>query len=327
MALGKTSGNSNRNWCVTWFNYDEKRVEDVYLAFKPMYLAYGVETCPTTGKQHLQMFLHRESKTSLKQLQTMFPGCHAEPMRGSLQQNQMYCEKEGRFKSFGEMPKGTLRLRKQSETVLEYTSRTPEVSVKQAIQDGAINTLNDLKFFKELRTYLAEPYRGERHVYWFWGPPGSGKSLLAFDLSERICKDNNWRCARVKLEDDGKISKYDLEEVVIFDDFNIDCENKFREFLVLTDRYPHTARVLFGTCPWQARLIFVTSERSPEVIYKSRCDPKQIIRRCKKIISFPIEQVECHSLDDTILGRLAVVRHADLEWPDVPHEPPVECLF
>lgn len=71
---------------------------------KIQYLAYGHETCPSTGKPHLQMWAYASNSMRFSQWKKIFPGDHIEPMNGSFAQNDAYCSKEGKLVEFGIRP-------------------------------------------------------------------------------------------------------------------------------------------------------------------------------------------------------------------------------
>lgn len=45
-----------KNWCFTWFDYDEKVLEAM-VPERANYLVYQLETCPDTGRAHVQGYL------------------------------------------------------------------------------------------------------------------------------------------------------------------------------------------------------------------------------------------------------------------------------
>lgn len=70
------------------------------------FIAYGEEVCPDTGLLHYQAYIVAYNPIRLASLVKYFgEGHHFEVMRGSLQQNEDYCSKEGRFTKLGDEPR------------------------------------------------------------------------------------------------------------------------------------------------------------------------------------------------------------------------------
>lgn len=59
------------------------------------YFAYGKETCPTTGRDHLQAFAYSENTMRITQWKKIFPTAHIEKMKGTFMDNVDYCSKQG----------------------------------------------------------------------------------------------------------------------------------------------------------------------------------------------------------------------------------------
>jgi len=63
------------------------------------YIIYGNETCPTTGKKHLQGYCHFKNGKSRSAVKKLFAdnAIHLEVAKGSVAQNIKYCSKGGDF--------------------------------------------------------------------------------------------------------------------------------------------------------------------------------------------------------------------------------------
>lgn len=61
---------------------------------------FGKEKCPTTGKTHLQGFMQMLKKTRISEFKK-YDNCHIEPTRGSEDQNEEYCGKDGEVTKWG----------------------------------------------------------------------------------------------------------------------------------------------------------------------------------------------------------------------------------
>lgn len=64
---------------------------------------FGLETCPTTGRQHVQGWMIMDKHMRFKQLKPMFcETIHWSKAFGTVAQNIEYCSKEGAYTAFGD---------------------------------------------------------------------------------------------------------------------------------------------------------------------------------------------------------------------------------
>lgn len=75
------------------------------------FIAYGAETCPTTGRAHHQAFIYFHSMRhtgvrSLNKIGKLFGPvqCYVAPMLGGFKDNVEYCSKEGALTKLGDEP-------------------------------------------------------------------------------------------------------------------------------------------------------------------------------------------------------------------------------
>lgn len=104
METVKRSRPEAKNWTLTLFAEDGVSLEDKEAWLnKPeifKYAIFGRETCPDTGKKHLQCFVSLHTKKRLTAMQKLFPKAHLEIARGNPTQNIEYCSKVSRKESF-----------------------------------------------------------------------------------------------------------------------------------------------------------------------------------------------------------------------------------
>jgi len=84
----------SKNWVVTINNWKEEDVEAAK-GWPTRYILMGSEVAPETGTKHLQgcvQFLTNMRMAALKKLHTT---AHWEIMRGSIEQSETYCKKDG----------------------------------------------------------------------------------------------------------------------------------------------------------------------------------------------------------------------------------------
>ncbi|GBL84689.1 hypothetical protein AVEN_271394-1 [Araneus ventricosus] len=68
------------------------------------YLIFGRETCPNTGRKHLQGFVWFKERRRLPFLKKWISNAHFEGAKGTAEQNQKYCSKDGDYEEFGRLP-------------------------------------------------------------------------------------------------------------------------------------------------------------------------------------------------------------------------------
>ncbi|AYP28950.1 MAG: Rep [Cressdnaviricota sp.] len=99
-GLYKEKGPQSKNWCFTNFLLDDIQwYDDPNIGF----LAYGLETCPTTGKLHHQAWLQLREKKTLGWIKNnLHASVRFAIMKGSFKHNSVYCSKEGKLIKRGE---------------------------------------------------------------------------------------------------------------------------------------------------------------------------------------------------------------------------------
>jgi hypothetical protein len=109
---------------------------------------FGVETCPTTGRIHLQGFMALRKRLRISEIKLPF-NPHLEPCKGSEEQNLAYCSKDKNVYSFG------------------YPKPIDTISIES---------------FNSMQKLIFDLFMGQadkRKIYWFYDPVGgSGKSDL-----------------------------------------------------------------------------------------------------------------------------------------------------
>lgn len=94
-----------RTWCFTDFQNDcakLKKVFDMYYPETIRGMAWGIEICPTTGKEHRQGFIQFVNKKRLQGVQKFFGHkIHVETVKGAIEDNERYCSKDGKYVKYG----------------------------------------------------------------------------------------------------------------------------------------------------------------------------------------------------------------------------------
>ncbi len=211
------------------------------------------------GTRHIQAFVYFTNARSLVGVKKVFPTAHVEVMRGTVEQNEVYCSKsetkvEGPW-TFGEKP--------------AQGKRSDLDAVKEMIDSGAseLEVANAnfpvwCRYERAFRRYRVLTARrvSQTTVTVYWGPSGSGKSYrgLAAGISAYWLpppnKDNQvwW---------DG----YDGHDTVIIDEFTGWIQRKHLKRLI--DRYPYPVPTKGGFVPFTAKEIIMISNKPVEDWY------------------------------------------------------------
>lgn len=277
--------------CATIYNYSDLQfLEDWYEA-KCSYLVYGEETCPTTGKSHLQVYFELNNAMTFKAIQKKFCHCHCEQRRGTPKQAAGYCKKNTDFLGLND--------KRTSEVWFPRTpgSNDPSFQVEDSHWVGnefgtishqgertELNNVTDdilaghpiryivenhtntyIKFHKGIeraRSYMIKPRNlAERpQVIVRWGPTNCGKSESARLKDWPDVPHWVWDPAS-KHWFDG----YDGEDKIIIEEFR--SHIPFRELLTLLDRYECKREYKGGMINVVASKFIITSPTHPSSWY------------------------------------------------------------
>lgn len=269
-----------RNACITDHNVREYNWDEIKLKVK--YLAYAEETCPTTGKKHLQGFACGWKQMGLTAWKKVFPGAHIEPMRGQIRENEAYCSKEGTLKEFGEKPNEN----GQKSSLLTYKRKLDEGAdvLDVAQEEDHFQTYlmyrNGLHEYKRhVRAKAIQSDRTAPDVYVRIGPPGTGKTRW---MDEQFGLDG-WTQAP---DNTGRWFDGCDRDVILFDDVEAGAIPPLSLWKRLTDRYPLQVPVKGGFITWKPRTIVFTSNSHPYSWWKdlSEFDKGAIERRLKEVV-------------------------------------------
>lgn len=263
-----------RLWCFTNFDLDfdyEKYFIDLAAKGIVKYIACGRETCPNTGKEHDQGWVYfRAQRSSVKQVSHELGGCHVEKCRGSIDDNDAYCSKDGQLREWGTKPKQGERsdLADAAYEIHEGNRTVDEIAVDNPMayhQYGrTLEKLEDIALRKRFRTWMT---RG----VWYWGKTGVGKSHKAF---EGFDPETHY----VFPNDGGWWDGYVGQETVIINEFRGGIA--FSELLDLVDKWPKTVRRRGREpVPFLAKTVIITSSQPPEMVYHTVCNDVESIQQ------------------------------------------------
>lgn len=268
--MTKNTRQRARAWCFTKFINKEETLDKCQEIVKNIaeekarYLIYGIEVCPTTGREHLQGYVYFRNARTFRSVKKLLGNAHITKADGTVQENINYCSKEGRVFFFGDKPT-------QGE-------RTDIAEIKDDLRAGAnmrtvvVNARSNqgIQYAKSYMTYHERKRTTKPEVYWIYGKTGTFKSTLA----DQFAKDPHYQ------QESGKWwDGYDAHKDVIINDFRSDfC--KFEELLRLTDRYPHRVQVKGGYRSWLAERIFITAPKHPREMFAATSEAiNQLMRR------------------------------------------------
>lgn len=187
------------------------------------YLLIGFETCPNTGKNHLQGYLQLTEKKRFKQLKKLFTengfdDVHLEHARENAATNIKYCKKDGFFEEWGKP--------------LRMGQRTDIECVTSDILDGNYPTILSMAHahpiqyvryhlgLEKLWSFQPRPLRSIPSIYEFSGPPGCGKTTGARYFLTQSLKINTDQIYEYCDDPAGPWWQgYYGQTVVIFEDF------------------------------------------------------------------------------------------------------------
>lgn len=262
-----------RRWCFTNFDMDMdwKNVPGL------RYVCYGVEVAPTTQRKHQQGWLLFKNAMTLRAAASRLGGqMHLEGMRGTLEQNDKYCSKDGDLKEFGDRPMQGYRV-----DIEEYLQRVrdgvPELELAAAApalwaQYGRRG--------ETLRRMLRPRRRWATTVKCWWGAPGSGKTRAAIQWLEGGTDDD------VDYDDVSVAGDYIIgyrgAPSVLLDDFEAGTVRRGL-FLQLLDRHPLRVNVKYGEMEWNPRKLAITSNYDPTTWYPGQ-GSEAVQRRITEVI-------------------------------------------
>lgn len=271
----------SRGWCFTLHDYKpfyDKIVDE--LAGLSTYAIIGKETCPTTGRKHLQGYAYFKNAISGKSFKDkLCETAHIEKANGNPSQNRIYCSKENDFQEFGYCP--------------EQGKRNDLVRLKEQLKHGA-TTINEImdqnphvyhlygRTLKDLNQMYTNEYKRIKRTkcLWFCGSTGCGKTVKAQEVIEALGNS-----VYMYHDDKGWWDRYNGEKVVLIDEFR-GCI-QFAEMLLMLDYKPWSVRQR-NSPPRQfvSELVIVTSPLRPENVYKSdnvKDSINQLLRRVEVI--------------------------------------------
>ena len=269
----------SRNYCFTLHDYSEEEFQAFLMlvddggSSQARYVIVGKETCPTSGKLHLQGFLVFFQAKTMSALKKIHPRAHWESCKGTPAQNKTYCSKEGNFEERGECP---IAPEEKGKAEKERWARVIQLSrdgdwdtLAEECPDVYATRLKACEYIHKKRKFDLGILDELKHV-WIVGKTGCGKSRYAREqYPDAYIKDPNtrWWC------------DYNREEFVIIDDFDKFQVKQGGDMKRWLDRYPFQAEVKGGMELIRPKVIIVTSQYHPNEIWDDEKTVDAIMRR------------------------------------------------
>lgn len=240
------------------------------------YMIIGLERCPSTGREHIQGYIHFHNAVrystleKLRQKHPCFCGkWHQEGCKGSPQQNIDYCKKEGKFHEFGVAPLAPKEKGAKAKAQLEGMWELAKAGDFEALPPQHIKTWEYI-----YSKYGHKPQDSKTlNNFWIHGSTGTGKSRIIRELlpTEMLFSKplSQWW------------DSYAGQPVIIIEDIDPSHQKWITHFIkIWTDHYAFNAPVK-GSHLWI---------RPPVIIVTSQ-----------------------YHIEEVFLGTLGVQHHSDLE--------------
>lgn len=263
-----------RKWFLTINNPTENEMKAA-MEHSCKYIIVGEEVGEQKGTLHLHLFIEYQHGKSFKKMKKLWPRANIKKASGEAGDSKNY------------LLKGKI-LREEGEPSQNQGCRNDIHAVKEMVKEGRnireivenATSFQAIKVAEKLMIYY-EPKRTWRpDVKWYCGPTGTGKTRTAYE--ELIEKYGD---AYITMDTANWWQGYDAHKGVIIDDFRKDfC--KFHTLLRILDRYPYQVETKGGSRQFVPETIIVTCPFEPAVVYDTREDVEQLLRRINCIKNF-----------------------------------------
>lgn len=232
-----------RDWMLTSFAVEQP----FQIPEGVEYAIWQKEKCPTSGREHYQVFLRLSMRKYFTQVKEMFPpGTHIETARFGFKKCIDYCSKiESRVEgpwSVGIMPTSV------KKTVFE--SIASGKTVRDVLEENPC-LWRSVRPMRDLALVMSQPRSWMTECLFLTGTTGTGKSKIAQIISSFI-GDTAWLCPTMEWADG-----YESQEMVIYDEVRPPLA--VSRVLRMVDRYPLRLPIKGGFVNYCPRLIVMTS--------------------------------------------------------------------
>lgn len=285
----KTYPKPSRAWCFTKFDYTTETIEqykklasDDY-ASSVRYIVFGEETCPETGKPHLQGYLELKKPSRGKAVKVLLDNDEKSDVHlehrysgATREQAKAYCLKEGKPHEAGNWKSGGQGARCDLHRVADLIAN--DAPIEELIEKHPIECIRYHRGIEWLKARFekkrARDFR-KLEVDVFWGDAGTGKTKKALD--------EHPDAFTVNAHETFPFEGYDGEKTILIDDF----EGHLKYSFLLRILDGHRLRLnTKGGHRWALfTRVIITSNKSPDQWYKRGLTPA-LKRRLTTVTEF-----------------------------------------
>lgn len=248
-------------------------------------LAYK-ETAPTTGKEHIHVYLYFSGvyRYSQKLMNYKF---HVEIARGSPQQNIAYISKDGhKIFEYGEQPKqgcrtvAELKEMNINDVPPQYVRIKKELDEEQRENDEFLNMLDEIE---------ADELKAPK-IFYLTGQPGKGKTYSAYKLALKLYNKNE--ICKVDINNNFfKFTGNKCGKCHIIEEFR-PSDIRASKFLEYIDKYGFNANVKGGFHYVRPECVIICCVIPPTDIYKNEEINTQFTRRITRTYNLDYEGID-----------------------------------
>jgi len=277
-ATTSASSKAMRAAVFTINNYTEQTTKDIKAyceSGKSRYCIIGFEEAPSTGTPHIQGYIQFTKPSKIGRLAKLWKAWF-NAARGTPQENKAYCSKDKNFLEFGDVAT------QESGGDAEKERWNRNIQLAKAGNFDELERLDPYAFTKCYHTYKRMhqdfmprvPDRDVLDNHWIYGAPGVGKSR---GVREQLKADGHEVYYEKPLNKwwDG----YQDEKAVIIDDLDKNHEVLSSHIKHWADHYAFLAEIKGGSKRIRPLRIIVTSNYTPEEIFKDPVTAEAIRRR------------------------------------------------
>lgn len=259
----------SRAWCFTINNYESRDAYKSAMADLAKYVVLGFET-GDSGTDHIQGYIYFENARTFTSMKKLLPRAHLEVVKGTPEQASNYCKKDGDYWECGELPNQGKR------TDIDEIREVVKTTGKMRDVVNCATSYQSVKMAEQILKYHEIKRNWKTEIRWYYGASGTGKSKLA---------NEEMPDAYVAMETGKWWEGYDAHEDVIIDDMRKDFL-KYHSLLRLLDRYAFRVEAKGNSRQFLAKRIIITTAYPPEVLYDTREDIYQLLRRIDVVKEF-----------------------------------------
>lgn len=300
-----------RNWVFTLNNYDDKDLMEfnTWVPEKCKYVAYAKEV-GEQGTPHLQGFVSTaQPKQRLAYMKKLQDRAHWEVMRGSFEDNEKYCSKQGELVEIGELCQSVRAQQAAGRNSEKRRWEDAFATLKTGTTDGLppdiyIRYQGTCDRLASKYAPMLKSLENPDHL-WLWGSPGTGKTTAV----EQLYGERLYRKTLNKWWDNFDHDQFDVAMIDEIDPVNGPCLLSFMK--KWADKHPFIAEVKNSMMLIRPKRIIVCSNYHPKHIWKQEAEYAPICDRFRIVQvvgetrrrSIPEKNVDCKCQKEEIARK------------------------